>query len=321
MHLDRFPGNPILTRESIPEIPPDLVDPTSVFNPGAIKYGDKYLLILRVQNRGRRTFLLKAESDDGVQFEISSEIVRIDGLDKVAETIYHIYDPRITAIDGTYYLVVAIDLDSETRLATIRTDDFERFEFLGMSPEGDVRNGVLFPERIDGKFMRLERPNRTRLSSDLMSGSEIVLSESSDLIEWNTVGPVMSGNYRYWDELVGSGPPPVKTKEGWLHIYHGIAIHLGSQYIYQAGVVLLDLDDPTIVKARSSNNILEPRELYELTGQVPNVVFPSGMIVDHYDENGFAEANSKVNLYYGAADTSVALATTTVGRLLDACGD
>ncbi len=89
--------------------------------------------------------------------------------------------------------------------------------------------------------------------------------------------------------------------------------------IYQAGVVLLDLFDPSKVIGRSKYNILEPRELYETVGQVPNVVFPGGAIVEKYDTENFAEPGSKVFLYYGAADTSVCLATTTISELLSAC--
>jgi beta-1,4-mannooligosaccharide/beta-1,4-mannosyl-N-acetylglucosamine phosphorylase len=129
----------------------------------------------------------------------------------------------------------------------------------------------------------------------------------------------MAGRPHYWDEHIGSGPPPVRTRDGWLHVYHGVATHLVGRDIYQAGVCLLDLDDPTRVVARGRNNVLEPREPYELVGQVPNVVFPSGMIVDDFDEAGFARPESLVRVYYGAADTVVAMATTTIEDLLAAC--
>ena len=129
----------------------------------------------------------------------------------------------------------------------------------------------------------------------------------------------MSGHHHYWDERIGAGPPPIKTPDGWLLVYHGIADHFGSCCIYQAGVALLDTENPGIVKARSRYNILEPREMYEMVGQVPNVVFPSGMIVDDCDKNGIARPESRVLIYYGAADTAVALATSTVDRLLAAC--
>jgi beta-1,4-mannooligosaccharide/beta-1,4-mannosyl-N-acetylglucosamine phosphorylase len=128
----------------------------------------------------------------------------------------------------------------------------------------------------------------------------------------------MSGRFHYWDENIGSGPAPVKTREGWLQVYHGVAMHFASSNIYQAGVSLHDLDDPSIVLFRGKYNILEPRELYELTGQVPNVVFPSGMIVEDYDNQGFAEMDSKVLIYYGAADTVVGLATSTIKELIEA---
>ena len=137
------------------------------------------------------------------------------------------------------------------------------------------------------------------------------------MINWNPVAPLIDGRFHYWDEFIGSGPPPVKTRQGWLHIYHGVAGHFGSSNIYQAGVMLLDLNDPSKVLARSWCNILEPRALYELVGQVPNVVFPSGMIVEKYDSEGFALPESPVLVYYGAADTSVGLAQTTIQDLLD----
>jgi len=167
--------------------------------------------------------------------------------------------------------------------------------------------------------LRLERPNRVTLDSGVTTGSEIVLSNSKDLITWSVAGPVMQGRWHYWDELIGSGPPPVKTRAGWLHVYHGVATHLVGANIYQAGAVLLDANDPTRVIARTKNNILEPRELYEHVGQVPNVVFPSGWVVDGLDPDGCATPDSMVRLYYGAADTVVGLAMTTVGELLRAC--
>jgi predicted GH43/DUF377 family glycosyl hydrolase len=129
------------------------------------------------------------------------------------------------------------------------------------------------------------------------SGNEIWLSESQDLIIWRPLQSVLRGRRHYWDERIGSGPPPIKTREGWLHIYHGIATHFQSVNIYQAGVCLLDLDDPSRVLARSRDNILEPREPYELMGQVPNVVFPTGMIVEQFDKDEYARPESDVLVY------------------------
>lgn len=315
--MKRYSQNPILTRNDIPDIHPQLVDATSVFNPGAILFEDKYLLMLRAQSRSRETFMVMAESIDGIHFSVENKIVHFKGIENVKEKIYHIYDARISNIDGQYYIMFAMDMDNGCQLGIGTTKDFKEFDFLGIASNEDIRNGVLFPEKINGKFMRMDRPNKARHSNGTTSGSTIWLSQSEDLLNWEPVAPLIEGRFHYWDEFIGSGPPPVKTRQGWLHIYHGVAGHFGSSNIYQAGVMLLDLQDPSKVLARSWCNILEPRELYELTGQVPNVVFPSGMIVKEFDADGFAKPESEVYVYYGAADTSVGLAITSIKELLE----
>ncbi len=316
--MRRFENNPIITRQDIPNIPPGINDVSSVFNPGAIKHEGSTVLMLRVQNRARETFFITARSTDGTRFEVSNEPVRMRGIEKVKSRIHHCYDARITRIEGAYHIMFAMDMDSECRLGLARTRDFETFDFLGMASDDDQRNGVLFPEKIDGKYLRLDRPNRVSLTDGPSTGDAICISESDDLLTWVHKGPVISGRYHYWDELIGAGPPPIKTREGWLQIYHGIATHLQSALIYQAGVMLLDLEDPSKVSARGKYNILEPRELYELTGQVPNVVFPSGAVVDKVDQEGFADASAKLFLYYGAADTCVCLAFSSIKELIRA---
>ncbi len=315
--MKRHAKSPILTREDIPDIYPQLVDATSVFNPGAIKFGDKYLLMLRVQSRSRETFMVMAESANGIDFKVEDKIVDFKGMEKIKEKIYHIYDARISRIEGTYYIMFAMDMDAGCQLGLGKTNDFKNFEFLGITSNEDIRNGVLFPEKVNGNYLRMDRPNRSRHDNGTTSGSTIWLSKSNDLINWEPVAPLIDGRFHYWDEFIGSGPAPVKTRKGWLHIYHGVAGHFGSSNIYQAGVMLLDLNDPTKVLSRSWCNILEPREIYELAGQVPNVVFPSGMIVMEYDAEGFALPDSEVYVYYGAADTCVGLAVTTISELLE----
>ena len=316
--MRRHPINPILTRTDIPPIPPELVDVTSVFNPGAIKDGDTYRLILRVQSRSRETFLVMAESNDGVSFKVENKIVDFKGIEKVKEKVFHIYDARITKLEGRFYIMFAMDMQDGCQLGLGVTDDFKSFEFLGITSNEDIRNGVLFPEKINGKYYRMDRPNKAKHSGGPTSGSAICLSESIDLVNWQYVSTLISGRFHYWDEFIGSGPPPVKTRKGWLHVYHGVAGHFGSSNIYQGGVMLLDLNDPTKVLGRCRCNILEPREIWELAGQVPNVTFPSGMIVEEYDTEGFAINNSEVKIYYGAADTSVGLLVTSISELLEA---
>ncbi len=316
--LQRHSKNPILTRKDIPDIKPHLVDVSAVFNPGAVRFGENYLLLLRVQNRGRETFFLKANSQDGIRFRVTPEVVHFSGIEAVKERIYHCYDARITRIEDMYYIMFAMDMESGCRLGLAQTEDFRSFRFMGLVSEEDNRNGVLFPEKIRGRFLRLDRPNRAQLNGGPLSGNVIMLSESDDLLHWRPVGPVASGRFHYWDELIGAGPPPIKTQAGWLQIYHGVATHFASANIYQAGVMLLDLQDPTKVLGRSRYNILEPRESYELIGQVPNVVFPSGAIVKQVDKDGYAQLSSEVYVYYGAADTCVGLAIAKVDDLIAA---
>ena len=145
---------------------------------------------------------------DGVRFDVDREVVSIEGLDGVGETVYHVYDPRITAIEDRYVIVVAMDVDGACRLGTGVTEDFTRFTLVGYQGDRDSRNGVLFPERVGGRYLRLERTNDRDISGDA-----VCLAESDDLAEWRLLGPVFTGRPHYWDELVGSGPPPVSEKQ------------------------------------------------------------------------------------------------------------
>jgi beta-1,4-mannooligosaccharide/beta-1,4-mannosyl-N-acetylglucosamine phosphorylase len=317
--LLRSPRNPILTRADIPAVLPDFADVSSVFNPGAIRFGGRTLLMLRVQSRGRRTALVMAESEDGVRFSVAREAVRFRGIERAGEKLHHLYDPRLTRLGDTVYIVFAADTETGCKLGIGSTTDFRTFDFIGLGAHPDIRNGVLFPEKMGGRFVRLDRPNRSALEGGVTSGDEIWFSSSEDLVAWTPEHVVMGGRWHYWDERIGSGPPPVKTRQGWLHVYHGIATHFAAASIYQVGAVLLDLDEPWKVLARSWNNLLEPREPYEMVGQVPNVVFPGGMVVEEHDAEGYALPESPVHLYYGAADTCVGLATTTVADLVRAC--
>jgi len=313
----RHSPNPILSPSDIQINHSELVDVSSVFNPGGIKINGTTHLLLRVQNRGRETIILHATSNDGIQFDISPEPVVFTGLGQVDETIFHIYDPRITLVDNDIFIVTAVDVVGKCLLALFKTSNFKELNFLGFTGEDDIRNGVLFPEKINGKYAMFNRPNKNSVDSGTTTGSEIWYSESGDLKQWSQKEKIMEGRLHFWDEYIGAGPPPIKTKQGWLLVYHGIAMHY--QPIYQAGVVLLDLEQPWKIKSRGRYNILEPRELWETVGQVPNVVFPTALIVDKFDKDGFAEKDSSINLYYGAADTHIGLATSTIQELIHAC--
>lgn len=333
MILRRHPNGPIITRRDLPPMP-GLTEPSAVFNPGAIRLDGVPYLLLRVQSRGRRTFLVPARGHTDRRFEFAAAPTVFADLDRLREPnasddlkVFHVYDPRLTVCDGRLLVVTAVDTDRGCRLVVWRAAGdpqngfagLERLEPLAVTGHEDTRNGVLFPRPVGGRWLMLERPNRPQGEGAPASGDAITLSSSKDLKRWRPEGTVLAGRSHYWDELVGAGPPPLLTPEGWLLLYHGVATHFHSVNIYQAGAALLDRNNPRKVLARTSENILEPRALYELTGQVPNVVFPSGLTVDRVDDDGCAPLEARVWVYYGAADTAVGVATTTVGALLDAC--
>lgn len=309
---NKFIKQELITRDNIISDLPELTDVSSVFNPGAIKIDDVFYLLMRVQNRARETFLVKAVSKDGKEFILAQEPVVLLGLDKIKSEIFHIYDPRLTYLNNKIYVMTAIDTSTGCYLGLFTTDELETLTFVGIVSQADVRNGVIFPEKINNKFVRLERPNKSTLANGTKTGSAIYLSSSEDLITWTNLKFVMAGNPHYWDELIGSGPVPIKTRYGWLHIYHGVATHFASANIYQAGFTFLDLKDPSQVLFRSKYNFLEPRESYECLGQVPNVVFPTGLIALQYDSDGFVNDDSDLLLYYGCADTSIGLVETNL---------
>lgn len=319
--MKRHIKNPLISRLDVPCIRPHLVDVSSVFNPGAVRWKEQIVLILRVQNRGRETFLLPAFSRNGIDFTIGDKPIQFHGIEKLAYRVYHVYDPRITPIGQSLYITLALDTDSGCRIGLARTMDFSHYEFLGELLQGDARNAVLFPEKVGGNYILLYRPNRTNLDGGVASGNEIELALSDNLVDWSPRATVMKGRYHYWDEFIGSGPPPIKTGRGWLHIYHGVATHFAASNIYQAGVVLLDTNHPERVIARSRCNILEPREIWEMTGQVPNVVFPTGLVPVGNIQDGIAGDDTQLLVYYGAADTCTGLATTTVRNLYEACDE
>ena len=324
MTFRRHGTGPLLSRHDIPPMPPLITDPSGVFNPGAVMVEGRTILLLRVQTRGRRTFTVPAVMLPGKPFWVGRAPVEYVGLREhwtplgtPALKVFHVYDPRITELEGELIVTTAVDTHRGCRLAIWRAAGqrdglfagLERLELIGFSGDHDTRNGVIFPAKIGGRYLMLERPNRPAGHGEPASGDAIVLASSADLVHWKPESVVMTGRPHFWDEMIGSGPPPVLTDAGWLHIYHGVATHFQAANIYQAGAVILDRDDPGKVLARTPENLLEPREMWELNGQVPNVVFPSGLVLD----------SGQVHLYYGAADTAVGYAVTALDRVLAAC--
>ena len=167
------------------------------------------------------------------------------------------------------------------------------------------RNAVLFPRKVHGNFMMLSRPS----DSGHTPFGDIFVSESPDMVYWGKHRHVMGKSSEWWESLkIGGGAAPIETSEGWLLFYHGVSGTCNG-YVYSIGGAILDIDNPSIVKYRCENFLLTPEEWYEERGFVPNVCFPCATI--HDSESG------RIAIYYGAADSYVGLAFTTIDEVVD----
>jgi beta-1,2-mannobiose phosphorylase / 1,2-beta-oligomannan phosphorylase len=228
-----------------------------------------------------------ARSRDGVHFQIDTAPALFP--ENAYET-FGIEDPRISLIDGTYYInyVGVSRLGIVTALAS--TTDFQGYQRLGVIFPPDNKDVEIFPEKIHGKYYALHRP-----STSAFGRPEIWLADSPDLLRWGNHRHLIGQRENNWENgRIGGSAVPFRTQQGWLAIYHGA----NRDNRYSLAALLLDLDDPGKVLARSATPILEPQEDYERYGFFDNVVFSCGALY----EDGL------VKIYYGAADTSMAYA-------------
>jgi predicted GH43/DUF377 family glycosyl hydrolase len=297
--LCRWEYNPIITCDDIP------LESNTVFNGTPVKYGDIYLLLLRVEGQQGYSFFCLAKSDDGFRFDVDDRPCMLpaeEGHFALWEE-NGLEDPRITFFEGWYYIMYTAVSPYGHRIALARTYDFETFERIALISGPGNKDGVLFPRKINGCYARLDRPIGNGIGS-------IWVSYSPDLINWGRSRLVISPRPRYWDSSrVGASIPPILTDRGWLEIYHGFKM-TSSGPIYRIGTVMLDLNDPSRVIGRCLNPVLSPRQEYERIGDVKNVVFASGAIVEN---------DGEVKVYYGAADTSICVATAHIDELVESC--
>lgn len=298
--IQRWDGNPLITVEDIP------FPCNAVFNAACAKHEGVYILLLRVENLTGRSVFALARSDDGFHFEIENDPVMAPAR-KGPFAKYErkgIEDPRITRIDGIYYIMYTAVSKYGPRLALAKTEDFKKIERIALISEPDNKDGVLFPEKIGGKYARLDRP---------MSGmlGNIWISYSDDLITWGDSSVVMTIRDEHWDSWrVGASCQPIRIDGGWLAIYHGVKMASGGP-IYRLGAAMLDGKDPSNVLCRTAIPILSPREYYERVGDVNNVVFSCGAILEDDGE--------ELKIYYGASDTSICVGTANVNSLMQFC--
>jgi len=213
------------------------------------------------------------------------------------------YDPRVTVLEGQNYIVHAAHTKHQCSLGLFKADkNIEKLEWQGLIMGPDNRNGVLFPEKINGKYWLLNRPN--------VGTYDIWIANSENLTHWGGHRSLVRRDAVRWaDAKIGGGAVPIKTPKGWLCVIHAVRIQCVS-YVYSLGVMLLDLNDPTKVLGISQRAILDPQEVYEHLGQAPEVVFTTGAI---------AEPDGSIKVYYGGGDKVQCLATGNVDELVWSC--
>lgn len=293
--VKRYKGNPILTKDDAP------FPCSGIYNSGITKYKGKYLMLCRVETVALVDCFMVATSDDGYNFKLREQPIEMPDSEELKMFANEmIYDPRITQIGDIYYICFAAHSCYGVRIAIISTRNFEKFDLVSLASEPNNRNAVLFPEKINGLYARLDRPTE-----------DIWLSYSPDMVYWGNSRLVTRRGPDAWNkQKIGAGAVPIKTKQGWLEIWHGVHVMCAAQYVYHLGVMLLDLKDPSKVIARAKGPILSPMENYERVGLTQNVVFTAGAVV---------EDDGEVKIYYGGADTVQCVGTATIDDLLWAC--
>jgi predicted GH43/DUF377 family glycosyl hydrolase len=247
-----------------------------------------------------------AVSNDGYTFKVNEKpfmIPSTEGIFKEYEA-YGVEDPRITFVDGEYLITYSAYSRHGVRIGLAKTKDFKSVERFSLITESDYRNVVIFPEKFGGLYARLDRPHSE------ISPWSIWISYSPDLKYWGESKLIMKPLQYHWDEMkIGPGAPPIKTSRGWLNLYHGVFPTMDGS-VYRLGVALHDLEDPSVIIAVGDEWILQPEEVYEITGYVHNVVFTCGAV---------PEEDGSVKIYWGGADKVMCMGTTNLDDLVDHC--
>ena len=317
--------NPLIKSSMIP------FTSTLTYNAGITRYQDNYVMLFRNDyNYTKEDMLYRwgtsafpqtkinlglAVSDDGIKWRIKPEPVLPIPL---TEEMFSVYDPRLTVIEGRCYLCFAADTRHGICGGIAVTDDLEKFELLSLSVP-DNRNMVLFPEKINGMFVRLERPFPI-YGRGAPEAFDIWISDSPDCKYWGNSRLLLgSEKVPFCNCKIGPAAPPVKTHAGWLTTFHAVWKHTDKELLswhggwnkeYFGGLMLLDLHDPSKIIGMYDKPLLVPEENYEIDGMRGSVIFPGGMIL---------EDSGEVKIYYGAADTVECLATADVNDLIALC--
>src|SRR5664279_5672291 len=304
MPFHRYADNPISSAKDLP------YPAHSVFNAAAVELEEDTLLLLRVEDRRGFSHLTVARSRDGFSnWRIADEPTLPPDPINHPEELWGIEDPRITRMedgdDGDTFAIVYTAFSACGPLVSLATTrDFVDFKRWGPILPPEDKDAALFPVRFDGRYAMIHRP--VPYMSNM--GAHMWISFSPDLKHWGDHQILMSARSgSWWDaNKIGLSPPPLRTDEGWLIMYHGVR-GTASGSLYRVGLALLDLHDPTKVLRRSDEWVMGPQASYEWQGDVPGVVFPCGWV----------QRDGELRVYYGAADTTIAVATADMGEVMD----
>lgn len=293
----RYSGNPIIKRNPIKDV-------ARIFNSSVVPYEDGFVGVFRGEQINGIPYIYLGKSEDGINWEFSQEKIRFTDENGSLFMPPYAYDPRLVKVDDTYYIIWCQDAYGAA-IGMAKTTDFRTFIRLENPFLPFNRNAVLFPRRINDKYMLLSRPS----DSGHTPFGDIFISESMDMEFWGRHRHVMGRSERWWENLkIGGGAAPIETSEGWLLFYHGVT-NTCNGFVYSIGGAVLDLEEPSKVKYRCENYLLSPEEWYEERGFVPNVCFPCATLQD--------EETGRIAIYYGCADSYVGLAFTTVDTVVD----
>lgn len=280
----------------------------TVFNAGVARLpSGETLLLCRVEDRRGISHLCAARSQDGLtHWVVDPEPTFLPDTDQHPEEIWGVEDPRVVWLDELRQY--AITYTSYSRggpgVSVALTKDFRTFERRGVAMPPHDKDAAMFPCRFDGRWAMIHRPTSMSL------GSHVWVSFSPDLRHWGDHTLVIEARQgAWWDaNKIGLSPPPIETPDGWLVMYHGVRPTPATS-LYRLGLALLDRHDPRVCLLRSDRWIFGPEAPYERVGDVPDVVFPCGFTID--------DDGDTINVYYGAADTSIALATGSIRHMLE----
>lgn len=298
--IKRYPGNPILTKEDVP------YPVATVHNAGVVKHQGRYIMLFRAHRFNGRSIIGLAGSTDGFNFSVQPEPFLEPATTEPFATYeeFGVEDMRICPLEGEYLLTYSAYSRHGVRVALAKTKNFKQVERIALITAADYRNVVIFPQRFAGRYVRLERPHSQ------ISPWSIWISYSPDLIHWGDTRLLMKSLPYHWDEMkIGPGATPLKTRWGWLHIYHGVFATMDGA-VYRLGAALHDLQDPAKLIGVADDWILQPEDPWEVTGYVHNVVFTCGAV---------PEEDGTLKLYWGGADSVMCAGTANIEELARLC--